>query len=366
MISSKTGFFRFKIAGIWITLDYLLPLSVLVIGWVLAARYFPAIVYLHNDSNYWILGILGSLSLLFSIIIHEIGHAFAANILRIPIERIHVYLFGGMAELRHRPLIPNQEFFVSMAGPVASGVLALVSFVLMSQFHPQSESIPYFLIHFIAYMNLMLAVFNLIPVYPLDGGRAVRALIWKSKKNYYNASRIMHRLSSVLIGFTFIISLVLFFFVDGYYAFWLGIFGLYVAYLLMKAKTELTSLPVFSELVFKIEDTFSPAQITQKILDINPDALKKSIVPVFLEQQFVGILTGEKIIQSFATTVELDHMIEEVSIGTYINLKEIETYHNDLQFKAEFLPVFDGDAFKGLCDAYEMRFWLLQTRKSSI
>ncbi len=361
MFSSKTGYFRFKIAGIWITLDYLLPLSVVVIGWVLSARYFPAVVYLTDSMNYWILGFLGSFSLLFSILFHEVGHALAAKVLRIPIERIHVYLFGGMAELRHRPLIPNQEFFVSMAGPIASSLLALVSFVILSRLHAQTQALFYFIVHFVAYMNLLLALFNLIPVYPLDGGRAVRAIIWRSKKNYFKASQLMHRLSSGLIAVIFIISLILFFFVDGYYAFWLGIFGLYVAYLLMKAKTELTGLPQFSELIFTLPEHATPAEIIQKILTVNPDALKKSIVPVMIQGDWISIIRGNQLMAKLTEEFKFSELTEPILEGMHINTKSKDTFSTEVNYQAEFIPVFEGPRFLGLCDAYEMRFWLQQS-----
>ena len=361
MLNSKSGFFKFKFAGVWITVDALLPIAIAVICWVLAKRYFPSVVYLSNSNHYWILGGIGSLALSFSILFHELGHAFAARILRIPIERIHIYLFGGMAELRHRPLIPNQEFFVSMAGPIASGVLALISFVFISQIDASEKSILYFSVHFIAYMNLLLAAFNLIPVFPLDGGRAVRALMWKSQRNFYIASKTMHRFSSSLIAIIFVASLYLFFYYPGHYSFWLGIFGLYVAYLLMKAKSELTTLPNFTELVFKFSNESSPAQIIQKILEVNPDALKNSIIPVLVNQELHSIIYGKAAFDHLSDKIDFETLLEKPSLGTFIDSKDKQTFSNDLDYTAEFLPVFEHGKFAGLCDAYEMRFWLNET-----
>lgn len=362
MSKSRSGFFRFKIAGLSITVDGFLPIVLAIICWVLAKRYFPGVVFLHNPNHYWILGGFGAFGLILSILFHEIGHAFAAKILHIPIERIHIYLFGGMAELRHRPLIPNQEFFVSMAGPIASAIVSLIGFILLSQIDSKTQAILYFSIHFVAYMNLLLALFNLIPVFPLDGGRAVRALMWRKQKNFYKASLTMHRFSSTLIGLIFLISLYLFFFVATYYAFWLGIFGLYTAYLLMKAKTELTTLPLFKELIYSMESDLSPAQIIKKIMDVNPDALRKTAIPVLVNHNLHSILFGHEVIKNFSASLDFENLIEAPSLGSYIDSSNVESFSNEIEFKAEYIPVFKDGNFMGLCDAYEMRFWLTETQ----
>lgn len=361
MNNSRSGLFRFKIAGLSITIDGLLPIVIAIICWVLAKRYFPSVVFLHNSDHYWILGGLGALGLILSILFHEMGHALAAKILHIPIERIHIYLFGGMAELRHRPLIPNQEFFVSMAGPIASGVASLIGFILLSQIDAKTQAIFYFFIHFVANMNLLMALFNLIPVFPLDGGRAVRALMWRKQKNFYKASITMHRFSSTLIGLFFLLSLY-FFYVATYYAFWLGIFGLYIAYLLMKAKTELTTLPLFKELIYQLESDLSPAQIIHKIMDINPDALRKTAIPVLVDHKLHSILFGQQVIENLSASVQFESLIEAPAWGSYIDSSLAESYSNELEFKAEYIPVFENGNFMGLCDAYEMRFWLNETQ----
>ncbi len=363
MLGVKNGVFRFTILGLQITVDFLMPLALLLLAWVLSSKYFPAVIYLQKNSNYIILGATGSISLLLSILLHEFGHAYAAKILQIPIERIHIYLFGGMAELRHRPLIPIQEFFVSMAGPIVSGVLSLSFFIILTSLDPKTQSLAYFSVHFVAFMNLILAFFNLIPVYPLDGGRALRALIWRKHQNFYSASKLMHRLSSGFIGLLFLITLLLFFTVDSYHSFWLGTFCFYSAYLLMNAKSELTANPEFSELIFKLDKDSSPAQIIDKIMDVNPDALNNAIVPVFIAEKFEFILFGNEVLRSFPSNLSLNDILRTPEPGTFINILDSSTFSGDLKFKAEFIPVFNGNEFSGLCDAFEMTFWLNEKKK---
>jgi len=363
MLGIKNGVFRFKILGLQITVEILMPLALLILAWVLSEKYFPSVIYLHNSSNYILLGVTGSISLLLSILFHEFGHAYAANILHIPIERIHIYLFGGMAELRHRPLIPIQEFFVSMAGPIVSGVLSLLFFIILYSLDPKTQSLAYFSVHFVAFMNLILAFFNLIPVFPLDGGRALRALIWRKKQIFYSASKLMHRLSSGFIGLFFLVTLILFFTVDSYHSFWLGTFGFYTAYLLMSAKSELTANPEFSELIFKVDTDSSPAQIIDKIMEVNPDALKNAVIPVFIAEKFEFILYGKEVLKSFHSNLTLNDILKKPELGTYINIQDRSTFSADLKFQAEFIPVFIGNEFSGLCDAFEMTFWLNEKKK---
>lgn len=328
--------------------------------WFLSKRYFPDMVFLSNENDYWILGGFGSLSLLTSILVHELGHATAAKVLHIPIERIHVYLFGGMAELRHRPFVATQEFFVSLAGPVASAALSLSAFSMIQLLNSENSPILYFSFHFVAFINVFLFLFNLIPVFPLDGGRAVRALIWRKKHNFYQASALMHRLSSLFIALFFIISLVLFFFYDGRVSFWFGIFSLYTAYLLMKAKSELTHKPDFSNLIYEMDSNLTPAEISEKLLDINPETLNKSVIPVFVNQEFSGVLLGRDITKTLDGTHSLTDLIKKPALGCYIETHDNQTFNYDVEYHSDFLPIFESGKFVGLCDAFEMRFWLNQ------
>ena len=138
----------------------------------------------------WILGVVTTLALFLSVFGHELSHALMGRAEGIEIEEIVLHPFGGLARLRREPDSPRAEFRIAIAGPAASFVFAAVSFVaynvaLLS--HKQTAAVVFF---FIGVGNLLLALFNLFPGYPLDGGRVLRALLWKRGGNIAEATRV--------------------------------------------------------------------------------------------------------------------------------------------------------------------------------
>jgi Zn-dependent protease len=119
------------------------------------------------------------IGLVLSIVLHETSHALVARRHGLPISNITLFLFGGVAELTEEPKTARVEFLMAIAGPIASGVLALGFFAaarLLVLFDAPTalEGVTFYL----AGINGLLAAFNLIPAFPLDGGRVLRAVLW--------------------------------------------------------------------------------------------------------------------------------------------------------------------------------------------
>ena len=138
----------------------------------------------------WMLAIVTTLGLFLSVLGHELSHALMARAEGIEIEEIVLHPFGGLARLRNEPENPRAEFRIAVAGPAASFLFALISFVLllpaMMSDYPTIAGV--FLL--LCAGNLLLAVFNLFPGYPLDGGRVLRAILWKRTKDIKEATRL--------------------------------------------------------------------------------------------------------------------------------------------------------------------------------
>jgi len=138
----------------------------------------------------WVLAVITTLGLFLSVLGHELSHALMARAEGIEIEEIVLHPFGGLARLRNEPENPRAEFRIAVAGPAASFLFALISFLLllpaMMSDYPTIAGV--FLL--LCAGNLLLAVFNLFPGYPLDGGRVLRALIWKRTKDIKEATRL--------------------------------------------------------------------------------------------------------------------------------------------------------------------------------
>lgn len=355
MIDIKKKSWRF--GRFRLTVDPLLLIILILLTWLLSNRYYPRLVFVRPAYLYWIMGMVTSLALTFSILVHELGHAFTAQRFSLPIERIHLFLFGGMAELRHRPIKPSQEFFVALSGPVASLLFAGFFYgisIPAERDHPQI----FYVLQNIGFMNALLGFFNLIPIYPLDGGRALRALIWWRTKWFYRASRLTYKVGKQIIIILFIAAVVLYFSSRSNIAFWMGIFGFYMAYTILSGRKELNYVPNLKDLIMSTEQDATPSSIISAIRNINETFLDKSIIPVLEDMQIKHILYGKEI-REVAEEDLLNDFVQPVMPGTYMETQDFDTYRPGIRFQAEYVPVFKSGVLQGLCDAHEMRFWLL-------
>ncbi len=151
-----------------------------------------------NSTSSALLGLIGSLILFASLVAHEFAHALVARRLGIPIGGITLFLFGGVATILREAASPEDEIRMAAAGPALSLVLALVFgalAALTAQFH---SAWIYTLCLYLAIANGMLALFNLLPAFPSDGGRILRAALWKWKRSQARATGIASRVSLVM------------------------------------------------------------------------------------------------------------------------------------------------------------------------
>ncbi len=165
-----------RILGIPVGLDYSWFLIFALLTALLANSYYPAEFDAWPPFLYWFMGALTALLFFVSVLLHELGHSVVALRYGIRVRSITLHVFGGVAEIVDEPPSAAAEFFVAIAGP-------LVSFALAGLFHVLQPSLvsvqPLLaLAEYLAYINLSLALFNLVPGYPLDGGRVFRALMW--------------------------------------------------------------------------------------------------------------------------------------------------------------------------------------------
>jgi len=352
--------YNFNLAGFTITIDPMMPLIVVLVAWLLSARYYPQFIFMRDTVDYWIMGGVTSLLLTVSILVHELGHAITARYYNLPIERIHLFLLGGMAELRHRPIRASHELMVAIAGPTTSMLFAGMWYVLATMLDPVNHVVSVVAWN-VGLVNLMLGGFNLVPVFPLDGGRALRVLIWIKKKRYYRASQATYLAGKQIIGLLFMVAVVSYFFFDRNLTFWLGLFGLYMMYTIFNGRKELTYVPKIEDLVLNIEADTSPKSIIEHIREKDERYLPKTIIPVINGNGMEHVVYGHDLNNnnSIDETALLD-IYRPVEAGTFVEIENLETYDPQLSYKADFVPVFQNGDMMGLCDAHEMRFWLLE------
>jgi Zn-dependent protease len=182
-----------KIFGIQIGLDYTWFLIFALISWSLSTDYFPYVFKGWTEYEYWTVGILTSVMLFVSVLLHELGHSIIALNYKIKVKQISLFLFGGVAEIAGEPPKASAEFWIAIAGPLTSILLALIFFLLQSFFTGFIQIFAF--LKYLAYINFVLALFNLIPGFPLDGGRIFRAIVWGITKDFHKATNI-----AVLVG----------------------------------------------------------------------------------------------------------------------------------------------------------------------
>jgi Zn-dependent protease/predicted transcriptional regulator len=187
----------FKLFGFEIRIDLSWLIIALLISWTLAKDMFPRYYEGFSSSTYWMMGITGALALFASIIFHELSHSLVARFFGIPMKGITLFIFGGVAEMTEEPPSPKAEFFMAIAGPLASIVLGLGLFVVRFIGDGFEWPRPVLgVISYLALINLILAGFNLLPAFPLDGGRVLRSVLWGLKDNIRWATRIASSLGS--------------------------------------------------------------------------------------------------------------------------------------------------------------------------
>jgi len=186
--------YLFRVLGIPIQLDYTWFLILVFFTWVLASGYYPPRFPDWSRATYWVIGLLSVLLLFASVLLHELGHSWVALRTGIPISSITLFLFGGVAQMSRQPPDAETEFKMAIAGPLTSLGLAVV-FLALAQLLP---SAPKALFTLIGGLNAALALFNLVPGFPLDGGRVLRAFLWKRRGDLVWATRISSRAGKVV------------------------------------------------------------------------------------------------------------------------------------------------------------------------
>lgn len=180
----------FKLFGFTVHIDLSWLFIAVLITWSLAKGVFPQEYENFKNTVYWYMGAAGALGLFLSIIFHELSHSLVARRFGLPIEGITLFIFGGVAEMHDEPETPKAEFFMAIAGPIASIIIGL--FFLAFRFVGQTSgwSDPVIgVVNYLAIINFVLAGFNLLPAFPLDGGRVLRSALWKWKNNIRKATQ---------------------------------------------------------------------------------------------------------------------------------------------------------------------------------
>jgi len=192
----------FQISGIPIGLDPSWFLVFALITWVLAVSYFPSEFRQWSRIQYWSVAAVTSILFFACVLLHELGHSIVALRYKLQVKSITMYIFGGISQITSEPNDALAEFVIAFAGPFTSLVLA--GFFYLLQLVSAGIAPIFAIAKYLALINLTLAIFNLIPGFPLDGGRVFRAIVWGVTHNLRRATEIAGMLGRA-IAFIFIL-----------------------------------------------------------------------------------------------------------------------------------------------------------------
>ena len=188
----------FSIAGIRIRVDRSWFIAFVLFAWILSSGYFPLQVPDNSRFTYWTAGTISSIGLFACVLLHELCHCFVARRLGVKVRRITLFIFGGVSEMaQSNSSTPKAEFFTTIAGPVSSFGLALMFAALSHLLQSSVDRITNETIRYLAYVNFLLAAFNLLPGFPLDGGRVLRSYLWRRSGNLLRATRAAARVGEI-------------------------------------------------------------------------------------------------------------------------------------------------------------------------
>jgi Zn-dependent protease len=291
----------FSLFGFDVYVDTSWLLLAVLIAWSLAVGVFPEMTSGLSPATYWSMAVVATAGLMFSIVFHEMSHAVVARHFALPIRGITLFIFGGVAEMHGEPTSAPSEFLMALAGPIASGVLGLLLFLLLGSVAgldgpPAVGAVLWYL----TYLNWMLAAFNLLPAFPLDGGRMLRAALWGWSKDLVWATWIASgagRLFGILLIVLGLIEVVRGDFVGGV---WLSLIGMFLrgaasaTYEQTLARQVLGGQPV-SRFMNKRPITVSPNLSVRALVEDYVYQHHHKIFPVVREGRLLGCVTTAQI-----------------------------------------------------------------------
>lgn len=282
-----------KIRGIEIGIHYTWLVVFGLLTYSLAVGVFPDWYPGWAPETYWAVGALASLLLFASVLAHELGHSVVAQSRGIPVASIVLFIFGGVAQIVEEARRAIDEFLIAVAGPLVSVVIGVSSLVLWPIAEGVSEPLGAIL-HYLGFANLILVAFNLIPAYPLDGGRVLRAFLWGALDSVYRATRIASAVG-VLIGFLFMAGGIFLVFRAPLSGIWLVAIGWFLQSAAQQSYQQLMVRRLFEgvrvgQLMDREPVTISPEVPVDQLVDALLSYNVRSF-PVIEDGRLVGIVT---------------------------------------------------------------------------
>src|SRR5947199_6265330 len=213
-----------KIAGIDIYINVSWLIILVFLTFSLATGEFPTFFPGYSSSTYFLLGFLATLLLFVSVLLHELGHSLVARARGLPVKSIVLFIFGGVSNIEQEPGSPGVEFQMAFVGPLVSLLIGGLCFLLVLPLR-SSQSPLEAILGYLAITNILLGIFNLIPGFPLDGGRVLRSIVWKISGSLRTATRVASVVGQIIAYLFILWGIFQFFGGDILDGIWIGFVG---------------------------------------------------------------------------------------------------------------------------------------------
>lgn len=283
-----------NVSGIPVRVDYRWVLVLVLMTAITAISIYPL---MQNEIGSILLGLAATMLFFISIFIHEYSHAVVAKMEGLKVVEIVLHPFGGLARFRHPPETARAEFRIAIAGPVASFALAILFVAFIGVSNWLETDILTLVLFLLALTNFLIAVFNLFPGYPLDGGRVLRAYLWKQGKDLNEATILTGRCGQVIsvglivLGLLFVVTRGEFF--TGFWAVLVGAFLLDSATSIIKEVNSEENRRIETQM--SLPTAVAPDLTVQRFIDEVLPMHRRTAFPVADSERFLGMLVLEDV-----------------------------------------------------------------------
>lgn len=297
-----SGFSLFRIRGIEVIIDYSWFVIFFLGIYVLSEMWFPSVYENYPVHQYWITGTITVVLFFLSILIHELAHSLVAMKHGIQVTSIRLIIFGGLAQVASEPKNGREEFLIALAGPAISMVLGMLFLgIYLYFFLTDSMTLVSGVAQYLALGNIILAIFNMIPGFPLDGGRILRAFLWDRWDDMARATKVVSQLGNGFAIFLIILGVlqVLFTrsFVSGIWFLLIGLFmkqsatGSYQAVMLRRTLEGVQVRQIMTENVVTVDWLISVDHLVHDYIYKH----QFTNFPVFDRNEFIGMVSLEEV-----------------------------------------------------------------------
>lgn len=328
----------FRIAGIDIYINFSWIIILVFLTFSLATGWFYMFYPGWQPAIYWLVSFIAAILLFVSVLLHELAHSFVARARGLPVKSIVLFIFGGVSNIEREPGSPGVEFQMAFVGPLTSLVIGVVCYLLLLLLRGSNSPVAAIL-GYLAVTNILLGIFNLIPGFPLDGGRVLRSIVWRISGNLRIATRVATVVGQIIAYLFILIGIIFFFNGDILDGIWLGFIGWFLLSSAQSAGTQTMLQTSFHGVTVSQIMNTSPMTVPANI------SLQRLIHEYFIPQGLRSalVMQGDQL-AGLVTLSDIRHVPQEQWAQTpvgfvMIPLAKLHTVSPDQQLN-DVLPLF--------------------------